>query len=794
MATEKQPDEKGGASRKTPRQFITSQTDSNKYANSAEKSSGVAKGNGASRDVAHANGATPTGKFGERRQSVLGKFWRKHALLGYSPLGTHPPGVTINGKDRSKSPVMFAWQHFCDRQPEPREISATLDLQPRSQIGVACGQEGLIVLDADTEDPALQKVILDFMGAIFPDAPLRRGNRARIGAYLLQWDGWTEGEIVPSMKFVDGDGKTIFELLGNGRQVVMPPSAHPSGVPYEMADGEELPPPVDELPKLKPQFVDMLVANIERAGFAIRQVSSARSEELPTPEELRIYEKLIPAKKAVQHTVDFLKSTTKISIEGQRGHDNACRVWQKCADLGCPPDNITPLMWAHWNRRCLPPWSSYDALAAEVQGLLASRRSPIGVNNPERIGAMYFEQPDDAAPTKGAAENAAGKAGSAPMFSNGLNSAVEPRLDKNVELVCLAKVEMEPIRWVWPEYLARKKLHILGGAKGDAKSTIAFRLAATVSTGGEFPDGSRAKVGNVIIWSGEDSVKDTIVPRLVAMGADLNRIFMTSTVTDEDGMKRAFDPAQDLDGLKASIAKIPGGEVALVIIDPLVSAVPADKDSHKNAETRQGLQHVVNFAERYDCAVLGVHHLTKGTRGNAPVERLTGSLAFGAIPRVVLMTATRLEPEEGESPRVFVRAASNIGPSGGGFGYDVEQTTVIRPRDGLTISASRIVWGERIAGAAKMLIDAAETTETSEEKRQPAMTAAKAFLADMLRDGPQLMTEIVEAAEANGHSKATLRRAREKMGVKVRKTASGAWEWALPGDMSSYFEPPDNDA
>lgn len=181
----------GGAPRKTPRHQSPKDTPP-KYKQATNKTS-VSRANG----VARANGATPAaGKsqaFGERRQSVLGRYWRRYAQLGYSALGVHPVGVVINNRDRSKSPVMFAWQHFCNRQPEPREIAVTLDLQPRSQIGAACGFGGLIVLDADTENEALKKVILDFMGAIFPDAPLRRGNRARIGAYLLQWDGWTEG-------------------------------------------------------------------------------------------------------------------------------------------------------------------------------------------------------------------------------------------------------------------------------------------------------------------------------------------------------------------------------------------------------------------------------------------------------------------------------------------------------------------------------------------------------------------------------------------------------------------------
>jgi putative DNA primase/helicase len=59
---------------------------------------------------------------------------------------------------------------------------------------------------------------------------------------------------------------------------------------------------------------------------------------------------------------------------------------------------------------------------------------------------------------------------------------------------------------------------------GTGKTTIAMKMAATVSTGGAWSDGSRCAPGNVIIWSGEDDPTDTLVPRLIASGADRTRV------------------------------------------------------------------------------------------------------------------------------------------------------------------------------------------------------------------------------------------------------------------------------
>jgi hypothetical protein len=219
-----------------------------------------------------------------------------------------------------------------------------------------------------------------------------------------------------------------------------------------------------------------------------------------------------------------------------------------------------------------------------------------------------------------------------------------------------------------------------------------------------------------------------------------------------------------------------------VLLDPFVSAVKPGKNSHNNAETRQGLQHVVDFAERRNCAVLGVHHLTKGTKGNDPVERLTGSLAMGAIPRIVMMTVKNRPGEE--PPRLLVRAASNIGPSGGGFGYDIEERFV-PDADGVDISATRIKWGDYISGDAKALVDAAEMTEEPEEKKRPAVGKAKAFLNRLLKDGPRRAADVYSEALAEGHAERTIKRAKNELGILSVKNGDGVWEWSLP-----FEEPP----
>lgn len=340
----------------------------------------------------------------------------------------------------------------------------------------------------------------------------------------------------------------------------------------------------------------------------------------------------------------------------------------------------------------------------------------------------------------------------------------------SVVTTCAADIEMEAISWLWALWIACGKLHILAGEAGTGKTTIALWLASILSCGGRWPDGSRSEVGNVLIWSGEDDPKDTIVPRLRAAGADPSRVHIISGVQAGQDV-RAFDPAKDMEGLLDAAQRI--GNVKMLILDPIVNAVSGD--SHKNTEVRRGLQPVVDFGTRTGCAILGITHFSKGSVGRSPLERLVGSLAFGALARVVMVAATRENQEDGQTARVFMRAKSNIGPDNGGYGYDLEQTPIIeRPE----ISASRVVWGQAIDGKARDVLNQAEAVKDSEGS---AISEARAFLREALSEGQKTASEVEAEAKEYGIQFRTVRRAKDGMVIvrKGTKEEGGKWFWSL---------------
>ncbi|MBN8727437.1 MAG: AAA family ATPase [Xanthomonadales bacterium] len=225
--------------------------------------------------------------------------------------------------------------------------------------------------------------------------------------------------------------------------------------------------------------------------------------------------------------------------------------------------------------------------------------------HPEADEEAIFALPRAAGANRASLERAPGRELHGPID--------HPRVD----LIEADRLSPEPIRWLWPGWLARGKLHVLAGAAGTGKTTIATAIAACVTAGHALPSGWRPERGNVIVWSGEDDPADTLVPRLLAAGADLSRVRFVGEVR-EDGERHPFDPARDVHLLASAVAEMDG--VALMIVDPLVSAVGGD--SHKNAEVRRGLAPLVDLAGRLDAALIGITHFSKGTGGREPLERV----------------------------------------------------------------------------------------------------------------------------------------------------------------------------
>lgn len=338
------------------------------------------------------------------------------------------------------------------------------------------------------------------------------------------------------------------------------------------------------------------------------------------------------------------------------------------------------------------------------------------------------------------------------------------RLQDGVVLLCGSDLKPEPVQWLWHEWLAKGKLHLLAGAPGQGKTTIAIAFAATVTSGGRWPDGSRCEVGNVLVWSGEDDPADTLLPRLMAAGGDRKRVYFVDS-TRIAGESLSFDPARDMKALQAAAEKI--GDVRLLVVDPIVSAVTGD--SHKNTETRRALQPLVDMASDMNAALVGITHFSKGGQGGDPSQRVMGSVAFTAVARVVLVAA-KVKGDDGEDRRILARSKSNIGPDDGGYEYNLEQG---EPLPG--ISASYVTWGASVDGSARELLS--DPNEAQDDGKS-AIDSATDFLREVLRDGITPCKTIQAEGKDAGISWSSIRRAADGITV-VKKKGPNGWYWRL---------------
>lgn len=351
-----------------------------------------------------------------------------------------------------------------------------------------------------------------------------------------------------------------------------------------------------------------------------------------------------------------------------------------------------------------------------------------------------------------------------------IGASTAPGIDKVVTLTCGANLTPEPVQWLWKHWLALGKFHLLAGAPGQGKTTIAMGMAATVTIGGRWPDGTICDAGNILVWSGEDDYRDTLLPRLIGAGANRNRVFFVDSTRVGDEV-RPFDPASDTRTLLQAVEAI--GGVRLIVIDPVSTAIQGD--SHKNSEVRRGLQPLVDLAETAKAAVLGITHLSKAGQGIDPAQRVIGSVAFTAVARVVMLAARVKGVDGDDDKRILARGKSNIGPDSGGFEYHLAQVEALPG-----IEASRVEWGQAVEGTAReLLTDPCADSDGGDEDHDDVVKLLKAELtADCWTDSALASKHLLAA----GFSKKQIWSGSKRLDV-IRKKGGmhKGWYWRLPG-------------
>ncbi|HVT16581.1 MAG TPA: AAA family ATPase [Thermoanaerobaculia bacterium] len=337
-------------------------------------------------------------------------------------------------------------------------------------------------------------------------------------------------------------------------------------------------------------------------------------------------------------------------------------------------------------------------------------------------------------------------AGAAPVREVGRRPAETAALRSRQ----MSKVKIEKVSFLWRPYLPLGKVTLLEGDPGQGKSWVTAAIAASGSLGRGLPGAEPFEPFRSLIFTAEDGLGDTLARRLEALGADRDLVF-------------AHDESVSLDtteGLAELVREIEGRRPLLVIIDPVVAYLSGRTDIYRANEVRSVLAPLAKIAERYGCAILAVRHVNKAKGGRA-IYAGQGSIDFTAAARSVLLAGSAAgDPQE----HALLHIKSNLAASGRAYGYRIEE--------------ERFFWtGESRLTAGDLLAPEVASEELTADGE------ARAFLRDLLAEGPVPARRVVAAAKAAGITERTLRRAKDREGIAVTKQgfgASGQWLWSIP--------------
>ena len=150
-----------------------------------------------------------------------------------------------------------------------------------------------------------------------------------------------------------------------------------------------------------------------------------------------------------------------------------------------------------------------------------------------------------------------------------------------------------------------------------------MHLAAACTSGKLLPNMERMEPFNVIYQTAENGLGDTVKPRLIEAGADLDRVLV---IDDSDVQLTLSDERIE----KAIIEN----NARLVIIDPIQAYLGADVDMNRVNEVRPIFMRLGQVAQRTGCAILLIGHLNKAA-GMQSLQRGLGSIDIAAAGRVV---------------------------------------------------------------------------------------------------------------------------------------------------------------
>lgn len=344
---------------------------------------------------------------------------------------------------------------------------------------------------------------------------------------------------------------------------------------------------------------------------------------------------------------------------------------------------------------------------------------------------------------------------------------------RRVRLAPAAGIELRPTFWLWDGRIPHGALTLGPGREGIGKSLFCAWLTAQV-TRGTLPGVHYGQPRGVVYAATEDSWERTIAGRLIAADADMERVFRVEVVNTL-GNSVPLSLPRDCDDMAAEIAD---HDIALLVLDPLISAVDTRIDVN-GEKLREALEPLSKLADDTGCAIFGLAHFNKAS-GTDVLSRITGSRAFAAVARAVIAFAK--DPHADDGSCVISQAKNNLGSS------DIPSLRYLVDSITLPTAEGPGQWGRlRITGETDVHVEAILNDTDTDDRTD--RTEVDAWLLEYLveQSGSVAAKDVLRAGPAAGFSADQVKRAKKRLGVTSNK-ASG-WAWRLPDDAQGSDSP-----
>ena len=307
----------------------------------------------------------------------------------------------------------------------------------------------------------------------------------------------------------------------------------------------------------------------------------------------------------------------------------------------------------------------------------------------------------------------------------------EPSKPETVKIIRMSDVELTPVEWLWKPYLPFRKLSVLQGNPGEGKTYFAMHLAAACTNGKLLPNMERMESFNVIYQTAEDGLGDTVKPRLIEAGADLDRVLV---IDDSDVQLTLSD-----ERIEKAIVE---NNARLVIIDPIQAYLGADVDMNRANEVRPIFMRLGQVAQRTGCAILLIGHLNKAA-GMQSLQRGLGSIDIAAAVRSVMFIG---KLKHDPTMRILTHEKSSLAPPGASLAFSLGDEGGFRWVGEYDITADEMLSG-------------------IEPQRETKTQQAKGLICTLLAGGKQVLSEDIDkAALERGIPGRTVRDAKRELG------------------------------